>query len=82
MNNTQNQTAQAGQVERRVRPDSLRDCTDAELFAEVDALRKDAERYRWLRDNGRDWDILWDYQGEGLDQVIDSEISREKGANV
>ena len=53
------------------------------LQAEVDALRKDAERYRWLRDNGRcDWDILWDYQGEGLDQVIDSEISREKGANA
>lgn len=49
---------------------------------EIARLRKDAERYRWLRDNGRgDLDILWVYQGEELDRLIDSEISREKGAN-
>lgn len=52
------------------------------LQAEVDALRKDAERYRWLRANGRGESyILWDYQGEELDRIIDAEISREKGAN-
>ena len=45
-------------------------------------LQRDALRYRWLRDNGRgDLDILWVYQGEELDRLIDSEISREKGAN-
>ena len=55
----------------------------AELERENAALRKDAERYRRLRDNGRgDLDILWDYQGEELDRLIDSEISREKGANA
>ena len=47
----------------------------------LNALR-DAERYRWLKSNGRsDSDILWDYQGEELDRVIDSEIARE-GANA
>ena len=47
-----------------------------------EAIRRDAERYRWLRENGRgDLDILWVYQGEELDRLIDSEISREKGAN-
>lgn len=52
------------------------------LVRENEALRKDAERYRWLRENGRgDLDILWVYQGEELDRLIDSEISREKGAN-
>lgn len=46
-------------------------------------LAQDAERYRWLRDNGRgELYILWDYQGEELDRVIDAEISREKGANA
>lgn len=51
--------------------------------AEVDALRKDAERYRWLRDSGRgERDIIWDYQGEGFDRIIDSEISRKNALRL
>ncbi len=54
----------------------------SEAAVEIERLRRDAERYRWLKSNGRsDSDILWDYQGEELDRVIDSEIARE-GANV
>jgi hypothetical protein len=40
----------------------------AALRAEMDALRRDAERYRWLRDNGGDWAICqWlDDDREGI----------------
>ena len=92
MNNTQNQTAQAGQVERRVRPDSLRDCTDAELFAEVDALRKDAERYRWLREHFRFandsmrelwFDPVLEPNDSGVPDDLDQEIDHAmSGANA
>lgn len=48
-------------------------------WAEIEAMAADAERYRWLKRNGRsDSDILWDYQGEELDRVIDSEIARAR----
>jgi hypothetical protein len=48
------------------------------------ALRKDAERYRWLRANinGERWDVLFDECGrnpldmEQLDGAVDSEMAR------
>ena len=53
------------------------------LLAEVEALRKDAERYRWLRDKRSDWEgagIVKLYAGpdysrsecEELDQQVDA----------
>lgn len=45
------------------------------LLAET---RANAERYRWLRENGMtEQDILWDYQGESLDTYLDAQMEEE-----
>lgn len=61
------------------------------LRAEAEALRKDAERYRWLRDGADDgewecfeskWLIKHDVYGQGpadLDAAIDAAIDATKG---
>lgn len=49
MKTEQNSLAVAGQVERRVRRDSLRDYTDEELFAEVARRCKERERIKPLK---------------------------------
>jgi len=56
---------------------------DADMRAEVEALRKDAERYRWLRENGdqmigrdRGEGPEWTYWDE-LDQAIDAAMLEE-----
>ena len=36
---------------------ALHNATPA-LLDELDALRADAERYRWLRSNGHDWEVF------------------------
>lgn len=54
-----------------------------DLIAEVEALRKDAERYRWLRDSDRL--SLWSEhlvcdeprRSNGIDKHIDAAISNE-----
>lgn len=62
-----------------------------ELIAEIEALRKDAERYRWLRDDSIDPGAvidkkvgvssggypIWEYRsGDDLDSAIDSAMSK------
>lgn len=51
------------------------------LKAERDALRKDAERYRWLRDVGdatwRPFDIREGYSAEQADAAIDAVLAKE-----
>ena len=48
------------------------------LIAEVRALREDAERWRWLRQENSDYlsnwgvDIGHDWAGENLDEVVDT----------
>lgn len=45
----------------------------ADLLRERDALRKDAERYRWLRDNASGKGYLLNvWQGYELDGAIDA----------
>ena len=55
------------------------------LQAECEKLRKDAERYRWLREHGRySGKVLVDHADMGrvlriekqLDEIIDAEIQR------
>lgn len=43
------------------------------LRAEVAALRKDAERYRWLRDiaTDSDWEFISDQVADNTDAAID-----------
>lgn len=61
-----------------------------QLRAEVDALRKDAERYRWIRKNNGDdglcelcipqgysWIPFSDTDGESLDMTIDTAMDRQ-----
>ena len=52
-------------------------CVDAQ--AEIDALRKDAERYRWLRDKGSatwmPFTRQWDMNAEHCDAAIDNEMA-------
>ena len=54
-----------------------RACRICELEAEVEALRADAERYRWLRDTSTlTWNSLrnkWLMTAEQVDQRIDDE---------
>ena len=55
------------------------------LVAEIESLRKDAERYRWLRENSSDYRLMEKdgYGGsalfycEELDNAIDAAISKE-----
>lgn len=51
------------------------------LKAERDALRKDAERYRWLRDVGdatwRPFGIREGYSAEQADAAIDAALAKE-----
>ncbi len=59
--------------------------SDLRRAAEVElaALRKDAERYRWLREhiNGERWNMLFDDCGRNpldrveLDRAVDAEMS-------
>ena len=48
----------------------------AALKAERDALRQDAQRYRWLRQNP--WWLGWehDMQAEKIDAALDDDIAR------
>lgn len=50
---------------------------------EIAQLRKDAERYRWLRrrDAGDQWRYMGGVSGEKMDAQIDAAI-REEGANT
>lgn len=56
------------------------------LRGEVDALRKDAARYRWIRENGDGdrWEIVFDecgrglLQAEALDAAIDAAMKSEQ----
>lgn len=45
-----------------------------QLEAENEALRKDAERYRWLRDNAEaaDWEFIGYQEKETTDMHVDS----------
>ncbi len=60
---------------------------NAELRGEVEKLRKDAERYRWLRESCvRDWDVRYEnmeifvktphHDCDGLDVCIDAAMSK------
>ena len=63
------------------------------LRAEVERLRKDAIRYRWIRDNAysdtsvdqfegyRHWFAVYDKKREGLDVVIDRATLGEEKCN-
>lgn len=56
-------------------PDTLR-----ELLAERDALARDAERYRWLRENERDrTDVFLACCRDELDSAIDAAIAAANG---
>lgn len=66
------------------------DREEAQRLADyINALRKDAERYRWLRDDAHDWDdakIINLYAGpdferatgEELDAIIDIEMAPKR----
>lgn len=65
--------------------DYLREISD--LRAEADALRVDAERYRWLRDRAPDeWSVLlWIDSNSQLlidDSLMDSKIDAAMGADA
>jgi len=49
---------------------------------DTEAMRRDAERYRWLRDECRDSDIkagiVWIGQGVGIDAAIDAAINAKE----
>ncbi len=49
---------------------------------ELDALRKDAERYRWLRDKGSNtWAPFtgqWKMNAEHCDAAIDNEMANQR----
>lgn len=47
---------------------------NAEGLAKMEALRKDAERYRWLREQD-DFQIAL-HEGERLDRVIDTAMGK------
>lgn len=54
---------------------------NAEWMAKCEALRKDAARYRWLRDGGREQiDMFYSLWGESLDWAIDTELAKKEGA--
>lgn len=50
--------------------------------AEIDALRKDAERYRWLRDKGSNTWVpftgQWKMDAEHCDAAIDNEMANQR----
>jgi hypothetical protein len=49
------------------------------LEAEVQRLREDAERYRWLRSVGQEQvRVMGHYAGEAMDAAIDTAIKGEK----
>jgi len=48
--------------------------------AERDALRADAERYRWLR-TARDWGF-WCCHGTDLDAAIDAALEKDKSVTA
>jgi hypothetical protein len=54
---------------------------NAEWIAKCEELRKDALRYKWLRDGGREqidmFNSLW---GESLDWAIDAALAKKEGA--
>ena len=55
-----------------------------QLRAQVEALRKDAERYRWLRGRlpgsaYRIAGVIYSEGGQGVDVAIDAAMSREVG---
>lgn len=51
-----------------------------DLVGAIEALRKDAERYRWLRDNAEsaDWEILSHQLTREIDRRIDSVIAFDR----
>jgi hypothetical protein len=63
----------------RARHVSWREMLDAaeairQLQAENEALRNDAERYRWLRkiDSHAEWNRVGHYAADALDNIIDA----------
>ena len=64
-------------------PEALLQDVCKALRAELVTLRKDAERYRWLREhiNGERWNMLFDDCGRNpldrveLDRTVDAEMS-------
>ena len=57
-------------------------CEIERLRAEVEALRKDAERYCYIRDNhevkGRAMEIVYGMNGADWDAAIDAAIAQER----
>lgn len=52
----------------------------AKLRAEVEALRKDAERYRWLKEcEPEEIDIVIENPGDDLDSAIDAAMAAKEG---
>ncbi|QLL11752.1 hypothetical protein [Pseudomonas chlororaphis] len=49
-----------------------------QLKAENEALRKDAKRYRWLRDSPDDLDLSSADNMEEIDALIDAAMSKER----
>ncbi|CAB4139914.1 hypothetical protein UFOVP408_27 [uncultured Caudovirales phage] len=66
-------------------PPARRPLTDEELHAECDALRADAERYRWLLDEMQHqhsgpysgWTLEMLYPGDDPEAAIDAAMTRE-----
>lgn len=57
--------------------DATRAVTILALLAEIESLRQDAERYRWLRAEGyRDVDTdQWSGEGEAMDAFVDASMA-------
>jgi hypothetical protein len=47
----------------------------------IEKLRKDAERYRWIRNfaREREWQVYWEMDPEALDAAIDTELQQLPG---
>jgi hypothetical protein len=83
-------TFQGGTVEELPWVQEKIDAATATLRAELDALRKDAERYRWLRDKPIELPALgldvatWSHEsgeglrGDDLDAAVDAEMAASK----
>jgi hypothetical protein len=58
--------------------------TEAVEIGELAALRKDAERYRWLRDTATIGTVHvqtpdgWAHYGIGADEVLDAAMQKDK----
>lgn len=52
------------------------------LLTRPDADKRDAERYRWLRDEGEaQWNVVRQHAGEYLDAAIDAALSQASKGN-